>query len=229
MISVLIPARNEAAHLPRLLARLREMPQIGEIIVADGGSSDQTREIAREMSAIVVEGARGRGAQQNAAAQISNGEILWFLHADVLPSRKSGAQIERAIEKGALGGNFRISFQARGFWPRLFEVIARFQRRFGVYYGDSGIWVTRAVFDELGRFENWPLFEDFDFAQRLEALTKSQNRETICLAGRLHLSARRFEKSPARVLWLWARLQIAFWRGASPESLARLYYGARDG
>lgn len=224
MISVIIPARNEARHLPRLLARLRDMPQIGEVIVADGGSEDETVHLAREAGAVIIEGARGRGQQQNAAAQCARGEILWFLHADALPSRGSGAQIESAARGGALGGNFRIRFQGRGFWPRFFEKIARFQRGLGIYYGDSGIWVTRAAWEELGGFAPWPLFEDLDFARRLELLAQSQNRKTACCAGRLQLSARRFQRQPARTLWLWGRLQWAFERGASPDELARLYY-----
>lgn len=226
MISVVIPARNEARHLPRLLRRLRAMPHIGEIFVADGGSDDQTVEIAREWGARVIEGARGRGAQQNAAAARSSGEILWFLHADALPSLGSGAQIERAAKSGAMGGNFRVRFEARGVWPRLFESIARGQRVVGIYYGDSGIWATRAAWENLGGFAPWPLFEDLDFARRLETLARGEGRRTACCAGRLLLSARRFERSPWRTLWLWARLQWAFERGAAPDELARLYYGA---
>ncbi len=226
MITVVIPARNEARHLPRLLSRLAAMPQIGEIFVADGGSDDQTVALAREAGAVVVEGARGRGAQQNAAARCASGERLWFLHADALPSRGSAAQIEIAARRGAIGGNFRIRFEGRGFWPRLFEIIARAQRGLGIYYGDSGIWATREAWEELGGFAPWPLFEDLDFARRMELLARAQNRKTACCAGRLHLSARRFEKRPWGTLWLWGRLQWAFERGASPDELARLYYGA---
>ncbi|HEX8464182.1 MAG TPA: glycosyltransferase family 2 protein [Abditibacterium sp.] len=225
MISVLIPARNEAPNLPRLLQRLREMPQIGEIIVADGGSDDQTVAVAEKLGAIVIEGARGRGAQQNAAAQRSSGEILWFLHADSLPARGSGAQIEATLRRGACGGNFRLKFEARGFWPRLFEQIARFQRILGIYYGDSGVWVTREMWQQLGGFENWPLFEDLDFARRLERLACAQSRKTACCAGRLRVSARRFGPQPWRLLGFWLALQLGFQLGIAPDVLARLYHG----
>lgn len=223
MISVIIPARNEAIHLPRLLERLRAMPEIGEIWVSDGGSVDGTVILARKMGAIVVEGVRGRGAQQNAAARCATGEIWWFLHADALPSRGCGRQIETQIRRGALGGNFRLKFAARGKWPRFFESIARFQRRFGVYYGDSGIFVTRAAWQEIGEFAPYPLFEDLDFARRLEAFSRLRGRKTACCAGRLWVSARRFKKSPARVLALWLGLQIGFELGVSPRKLADFY------
>lgn len=225
MISVIIPARNEAQHLPRLLERLRQIPEIGEIWVSDGASSDQTVLVSQKMKAKVVEGARGRGAQQNAAAVLSNGEILWFLHADAFPSIACGRQIERGIRRGALGGNFRLKFDSRGFWPRIFEIIARLQRGFGVYYGDSGIFVTRAAWREIGEFASWPLFEDLDFARRLEAFSRSRNRKTACCSGRLRVSSRRFQKSPARVLGFWFWLQIGFELGISPQRLAHFYYG----
>lgn len=230
MISVIIPARNEAQHLPRLIERLRQMPEIGEIWVSDGGSSDETILVSQKMKAQIVTGARGRGAQQNAAARLATGEILWFLHADALPARACGRQIEMCIRRGAPGGNFRLKFDARGFWPRIFESIARLQRAFGVYYGDSGIFVSRAAWRDIGEFQAWPLFEDFDFARRLEAFSRARKRKTACCAGRLHASARRFRKSPARVLALWLGLQIGFRLGISPARLAEFYaHGAKSG
>ncbi|WP_105483037.1 TIGR04283 family arsenosugar biosynthesis glycosyltransferase [Abditibacterium utsteinense] len=224
MISVVIPARNEAQHLPRLISRLRSMPEIGEIWVSDGGSRDETVAISQKMKAHVVEGARGRGAQQNAAAQLASGEVLWFLHADALPSLSCGRQIEAKIKRGALGGNFRLVFAARGAYARLFEKIARVQRRFGVYYGDSGIFVTRRTWQEIGEFAPWPLFEDLDFVRRLEKLSQTRGQKTACCAGRLRTSARRFQKSPARVLALWFLLQVGFELGVSPEKLADYYH-----
>jgi rSAM/selenodomain-associated transferase 2 len=226
MISVLIPAYNEAYNLPHLLRRLNAMEEIGEIILADGGSSDATIAVARQMGAKVVKGARGRGPQQNAGAMEATGDVLWFLHADVLPARGCGQQIEHALRDGAIGGNFRIRFEARGFWPRFFEMVSRIHRSRGTYYGDSGLWVTREVWDELGGFQSWPLFEDLDFARRLEKLASSRGVKAACCPGRLHVSARRFSRAPWRVLWLWLRLQIAFDLGVPTDKLAKLYHGS---
>ena len=227
-ISVVIPARDEALHLPRLLRALQAMPEIAEIIVSDGGSSDRTIALAREMGALVVEGARGRGAQQNAGARVStrlsSGDVVWFLHADALPDEKCGRQIVRAVERGAIGGNFRLRFAARGGWPRFFELLARGQRARGAYYGDSGIWVERGTWEWLGGFQAWPLFEDLDFARRLETLARREGGKTACCAGRLRVSARRFRKSPWKVLLWWLGLQIGFNCGVSPHQLARFYH-----
>lgn len=204
--------------MPILLRRLKEQTEIGEIIVADGASSDATIQIARENGALVVEGAVGRGAQQNAGAAVATGEILWFLHADCLPSRHAASQIVQAAENGAIGGNFRVRFAGNGVAPRVFEIIARIQRNFGIYYGDSGIWLERTVWNELGGFQNWPLFEDYDLARRLE----KRGKTAIC-PGILRVSARRFQKRAWRVLGLWIALQIGFWWGMKPEELAHRY------
>ena len=197
---------------------MHQLPRVSQIIVADGGSTDETIAIARELNAEIIEGARGRGPQQNVGARAASGEVLWFLHADCLPPRGADAQIERALSRGAIGGNFRVKFAARGLAPRLFEFIARVQRTRRVYYGDSGVWLRRAVWDEIGGFAAWPLFEDYALVRQLEA-----RGPTACCAGRLQVSARRFEGRPWRILWLWLELQIRFQAGQAPAELARIY------
>ena len=192
--------------------------EIAQIVVADGGSNDETVAIAHGAGALVVLGGRGRGPQQNGAARAASGEVLWFLHADCLPPRGAVAQIRRALESGAIGGNFRVRFEARGLAPRLVERIARVQRARGVYYGDSGIWLTRETWDAIGGFPPWPLFEDYALVKKLEACG-----QTACCAGRLRVSARRFARRPWRVLWLWLELQTRFQLGQSPAALAALY------
>ena len=212
-ISVIVPTYNEAAHLPRLLKCLRAMPDVAQIIVADGGSSDTTVAIARAAGAQLVEGARGRGPQQNLAAHSASGEILWFLHADCLPPRGAASQITRAVKAGAMGGNFRVRFAARGLAPRLFEGIARVQRARGVYYGDSGIWLTRAAWLLLGGFPDWPLFEDYELVHRLE----SSGCNRVLRRAFAGFRAAVLRISPWRVLWLWLELQIRFHLGQSAK------------
>jgi len=216
-LSVIIIARDEERHLPRLLKRLGEMPHVAQIIVSDGGSSDSTIVIASNAGADVVE-ARGRGAQLNAGAAVATNELLWFLHADCLPARSCAAQIVRVAKRGKVGGHFRVRFGSKSKWARLFEFVARLQAWLGVFYGDSGVFCTRRAFDELNGFARWPLFEDLDFARRLRRLGRIET-----LPARLHVSARRFQKQPFKTLLLWLELQIRFDLGQSPEELARLY------
>ncbi|BCM93290.1 hypothetical protein IAD21_05181 [Abditibacteriota bacterium] len=216
-ISVIIIARNEESHLGRLLARLNEMPEVRQIIVSDGGSSDSTVEIARAAGAQIVS-AYGRGAQLNAGVAVATQTIFWFLHADCLPARSCGTQMVHSIRRGKVGGHFRLRFESKSRWARLFELVARLQSHWGVFYGDSGIYTTRNTFDELGGFAQWSLFEDLDFARRLRRIGP-----TSTLPGRLRASARRFEKQPFKTLLVWLELQIRFDLGQSPEKLAHLY------
>ena len=225
LISIIIPTLNEASRLGCLIESLHSLPgPEREIIVSDGNSVDETVAIAREAGAMVVEGARGRGAQLNTGAQAANGPILWFVHADARVHPRSLEYLEKCIANLHLcGGNFRLRFEAKGNAPHLFARIARQQRRLGIYYGDSGIWVRREVFHALNGFESWPLFEDYDFARRLEKYAQQHGRQTALAPYPITVSARRFQKRPLRVLRHWLWLQILFSCGASPEKLARIY------
>ncbi|HVF85355.1 MAG TPA: TIGR04283 family arsenosugar biosynthesis glycosyltransferase [Abditibacteriaceae bacterium] len=223
-ISAIVPALNEAENLAQLLGRLNQLPEVLEMVVCDGGSTDRTRHIALKYGARVVQTAANRGAQMNAGATVCSGEILWFLHADTFPALSSTRRIvESARETRIIGGNFRLRFAQRTSGARIVEIIARVLRRFGIYYGDSGIWVKREVFDQLGGFENWPLFEDYDFARRLEREARRRGAQTVCIAVALRVSSRGFRGGTLRLLARWCRLQLLFWLGKSPFDLAKLY------
>lgn len=227
-ISVILPTRNEAFGIARLICRLRAMPEVQQIIVSDGGSDDETVPIARYAGAKVLCTARGRGAQLNDGAQHALNEptkVLWFLHADALPHPHSGRDIEHAIgNPRVIGGNFRLKFDSDLPMARFFEQIARWQRRRGVFYGDSGMWVRSEAWQELGGFSNWPLFEDYEFAQRLQTLAKANGQQLKYFHRPLVASARRFEQSPWRTLGLWMVLQTLFSLGVSPYRLAAIYH-----
>lgn len=253
-VSVIVPALNEAELIARLLARLRVMPQVCEIIVCDGGSRDETRDIARICGALVIECKANRGAQMNAGAQIARGEILWFLHADAWPPRSGAQRIVAACSqlkpqhrvldvhrrsvrrfdvrhKTVVGGNFRLRFDSSRHnsvrvAARVFAALARVLRKFGVYYGDSGIWVRREVFEKLGGCQNWPLFEDYEMARRLEKFARQNGCKTFCIASPIIVSSRRFgtsTRSATNLLIRWAKLQLLFWCGVAPEKLAKMY------
>jgi len=232
-LSIIIPTRNEASQIATQIRYLQsldrgENTQV-EIIVCDGESSDNTADIARNCGAIVVKTAPNRGLQQNAGAQQnpqnSRGEVLWFLHADARPHAHSIRYLENAMQhKNISGGNFRLRFDASTPATRAFSTIAKLQRARGVYYGDSGIWVKREVFDLMNGFRDWPLFEDYDFARRLEKFSRRHGMRAEYSGLPITVSSRRLEKRAGKVLWQWLALQILFSCGASPEKLARLYY-----
>ncbi|MBW3660896.1 MAG: glycosyltransferase, partial [Gemmatimonadetes bacterium] len=154
-IAVIVPTWNEASRLPRLLDALeRCRPRPAEVVVADGGSGDRTRELARARARL-VHASRGRASQQNAGAAAASTEILWFLHADSIPPPDAPAQIAAAAADGAPGGAFRIAFhpEERTRSPLLpviergIDIRTRVTR---TATGDQGIFVRRRVFDAIG-------------------------------------------------------------------------------
>ena len=233
LLSIIIPARNESSRIAAQIRYLQSLDRSEntpiEIIVCDGESSDKTAQIARENGAIVLETSANRGLQQNAGAQQNSqrarGGVLWFLHADARPHPQSIRYLENiSRHKNISGGNFRLRFDASTPATRAFALIAKMQRARGVYYGDSGIWAKREVFDLMNGFRDWPLFEDYDFARRLEKFSRRHGMRSEYSTLPITVSSRRLEKQAGKVLRQWLMLQILFSCGASPEKLARLYY-----
>jgi len=227
-VSVIIPTLNEAANIAHLVLRLRQMEGVTQVIVCDGGSDDDSVLEAREAGAVVVTATRNRGAQLNTGANAATGTVLWFLHADAKPHLHSARSVLRAISQPRrqpiIGGNFRLRFDVATPAARAFEAIARVQRRLGIYYGDSGIWVQREVFHALGGFRAAPLFEDYDFARRLEAYARQHRYRTLRCALPITVSARRFYQRPWRTLALWTTLQTLYSMGVPPQRLAQFYH-----
>lgn len=226
-LSVVVPTWNEERCLPLLCASLGfgAPPARGrrpdELIVADGGSSDRTQELARAAGARVVACARGRGAQLACGARAASGELLWFLHADVIVQPGSVEALLAAFEDPALTAcGVRQRIDAPGAIFRCIERAADLRVRLGRVYGDSGLAVRRAAYESVGGFRDLPLFEDLDLARRLRA------RGSIRLVeGALtRVSARRWRAEGAlrRTLVNW--LMTGAWAlGVAPERLVRYY------
>ena len=229
-LAVIVPTLNEAGNIPSLLRCLNDMRGVTEIVIADGGSHDATAQLAHDGGATVVTAPRNRGAQLNAGARAARGDVLWFLHADARPHPGSALAIRQALAlPRVLGGNFRLRFDAAGLAPRVFETIARLQRYGGVYYGDSSLFMRRAVFEALGGYRAWPLFEDYDLARRLERHARRAGSRTVCLPLPIIVSARRFRDRPLHTLVLWMALQTLFALGVSPQRLAQIYHRVSQG
>lgn len=216
---MIVPVLNEARALPRLLGQLQALAGRFEVIVADGGSSDGSVEIARERGVRVTEAGAGRAGQLNAAAEQARGSVLLFLHADTqLPPSAYALLVGALSNPSRVGGNFKVRFDGGDRFARLLEVLYAFGRRLGIYYGDSAIFVRADVFRRLGGFRPLRIMEDYDFARRLE-----HHGPTACLPAVVTSSRRWQALGVRRTLFAWIVIQSLFVLGVAPDRLARLY------
>ena len=222
MISIIILTLNEERLLPSLLDAICQQGADHEVIVVDGGSQDRTLEIADCHGGQTLSSPPGRGNGICVGAKEARGDILFFLHADsmVLPEALHRINEVLSADTEIIGGNFRLVFDGDTPFSRWLTRSYAWIRSIGLYYGDSGIFVRRSVYEALGGFRPIPLMEDLDFVRRLERFGR-----TCCIKDPpLITSSRRFEKRrPARIVYGWVRLHVLFWLGVSPDRLAKIY------
>jgi rSAM/selenodomain-associated transferase 2 len=219
LISIVIPTLNEAAIIRDLAASLGRLRGEFEVIVCDGGSSDATVEMARQCGLRVIAAPRGRGRQMNAGAKSAKGETLLFLHADTrLPEDALALVADALSDEKVCGGNFSLIFGGATREARLLTRMYPILRLGGMLYGDSAIFARRRVFDRLGGYREFPIFEDCDLYRRMRRLGRFV-RLNACATT----SSRRFEGRFIRTFALWALMQVLYWLGVNPNILNRLY------
>jgi len=221
---VIIPVLNEAAGLGQGLPALQPMRDAGhEIILADGGSTDGSRESARDLADAVVEAPRGRASQMNAGARIARGNILLFLHADTrLPDAAATAITAGLAAADKCWGRFDVHISGASRWFPLIAFMINLRSRLsGIATGDQAIFVRRDVFESVGGFAPQPLMEDIDLCSKLKRFSRP-----LCLRSRVTTSGRRWEKhGVGRTITLMWWLRLRYFFGASPDGLARRYHG----
>jgi rSAM/selenodomain-associated transferase 2 len=227
-LAVVIPPLDEERAIGSCLESVGTHHGV-EAIVVDGGSSDRTRERAREAGARVETGPRGRGPQLNLGASSSAADRLLFLHADCrLPDGWLTA-LRGALDIGSVSlACFRLrtvssASSAPSALYRLFlRVFDLRSRGLGLPYGDQGFGVRRDVFDAVGGFPDIPLMEDVAFARACRRLGR------VCrLPPEIRTTARRFERRPWRTGLMFVTFPTLFRLGVEPQTLARWYGTAR--
>jgi len=222
-LSAIVPTWREAGCIAATVASCNAIAD--ETIVADADSPDGTAALAAAAGARVVLAPRGRGPQQNAGARAARGGVLLFVHADTTLPPGARAAIASALRDPAVvGGNFKLRFEPATAAARIYSLANHLRRRaLRIYYGDSCIFVRRAVFERLGGFADLPIFEDHEFVARLEAAGRT-HYETAVLAT---TSSRRFHAHPLRTLAVWGLLQGLHACGVPASRLAALYRDIR--
>ena len=223
-ISIIIPTLNEAARITATLEHIRNRPNV-EVIVADGGSADQTTELAGAAGATIVHCNQGRGKQLNAGAALASGEVLLFLHADTRLPDDFIDHVWQTLRDGNSGGAFRLHIGAKGLMLRLIEFGANLRSRWcQLPYGDQAIFVKATDFFRLNGFQNWPLMEDYDFCRRV----RKTGRISLASAS-VTTSARRWQRlGVLRTTLTNLACVVAFWLGVSPGTLAKWYRRKAD-
>ena len=218
-ISIIIPVLNEAKILEKTLSQLQSELGHHELIIVDGGSTDGSVHIAEKYGKVVT-CARGRAKQLNAGAAAASGDILIFLHADIWLESGALAAVETALSSGYVGGGFRQKIDGKNILYRAIEIAGNIRGNcLKVFYGDSGIFLTRADFEKIGGFPEIPILEEMEFSRNMRKLGK-----TTLVIPHIHISARRWEtKGIVRTTvnnWL---ITLLYFLKFSPEQLAKLY------
>lgn len=221
MLGIVIPTLNVAAALPATLAALGEAG-VADIVVSDGGSSDDTVVVAQALGARVIAGPRGRGVQLAAGAKAVRGDWLMFLHADtcLAPGWRSAVAAHIAgREAESRAAFFRFALDDPSFAARRIEALVALRcRLWALPYGDQGLLIARSLYDSVGGFRPLPLMEDVDLIRRL-GRPRLAPLDAVATTSAVRYRRDGWWRRPARNL---ACLGLWF-LGVAPSRIARLY------
>jgi len=217
-ISIIIPTLNEESEV----SRWRELtPWVGEVMIVDGGSTDQTVSLARSQGLRVEVCRAGRGAQMNYGARLASGRVLLFLHADTrMPPGFAGLILQCLNGPATLAGAFSLAIDKAGPGLKFIEHCANLRARlFQLPYGDQAIFLRRDDFLQLGEFPETPIMEDFLFIRK----AGKQGRITI-LPEAVLTSARRWRRlGIIRATLINQLVILGFYAGVPLHKLSALY------
>jgi rSAM/selenodomain-associated transferase 2 len=172
MLSIIIPALNDAHRIDATLSRLIDSGLDCEILVADGGSEDGTAELATRRGIKVIRTPRGRGSQLAGGAEHSIGNWLLFLHADTRPGPGWTTVVRRFMEipeNRFRAAYFTFALDDRSPQAKQLEKMVHWRcQTFGLPYGDQGFLIGRDFYDKLGGYKPIPLMEDVDLVSRIK-------------------------------------------------------------
>jgi rSAM/selenodomain-associated transferase 2 len=220
-----VPTLNEEQRIDTQLRHLYGLPGIAEVIVADGGSTDRTRDVVKASPAQLVDAPRGRAAQMNAGARAASGSVLLFLHADVLLPDNAAEWVERILADNAVAaGAFRTWTveDAPGRLGPLLHLADVRSRYTSLPYGDQALFMRAATFEAVGGFPEQELMEDLEFALRLRRLGKIRTAKAS-----VRVSGRRFVARPIFYTLLVNVFPLLYRAGVPPHVLARYYADIR--
>jgi rSAM/selenodomain-associated transferase 2 len=217
--SVIIPTLNEEKGIRDCIAAVRALEPEVEMIVADGGSGDETVKLVQQTGAILCHSERGRGTQCNAGASAASGDIFLFLHADTFLPPQAFDLLRSAFQEGQVQvAKFQIKFDQHHWFLAACAKFSRFDSLM-TSYGDQCIVIRRSFFEQVGGFPDWPIYEDVGFFQ------KARRQTRVCiLPAHVTSSARRFvEGGVYRQNFRNLTYMTRYLLGMTPQKIAELY------
>ena len=237
-LSIVIPLLNEADNLPKLMGHLTHLnPAPYQVILVDGGSTDNSVAIAKELieglidsspSVIsgqvidwqITESTAGRALQMNAGAELATGDVLLFLHADTQLPNHAIADITSAVRQAAWG-RFDVRLDSSAWMLKVVSQMMNWRSRLsGIATGDQAIFIKKPLFEQLGGYPQQALMEDVELCKRLKAIGKP-----ACLRSKVITSTRRWQQYGTwRTIGLMWHLRFDYWRGVSADNIKQRYY-----
>ena len=218
-LAIVVPVLNEAANLPALCAHLQQIGLDAEVVLVDGGSTDDTVNLARSAGMNMVHASRGRARQMNAGALATQAPHLLFLHADTQLPEAALASVQEALQHHAWG-RFDVRIDGQAKMLRVVAALMNWRSRLtGIATGDQAMFMRREAYEQVGGFPDQPLMEDIEMSAALKAISPP-----ACSRHQVITSGRRWEQGGVwRTIFLMWRLRLAYWLGVPAESLARAY------
>ena len=221
-LSIIVPTLNEASGIVANLEALQAFRRrSAELIVVDGGSSDDTQTLAAPWADAVVSVSRGRATQMNAGARLARGDVLLFLHADTRLPESADLLITTSLDdERRIWGRFDVAIEGTHPLLRVVAWSMNWRSRLtGIATGDQAMFVRRSIFERIGGFPDLPLMEDVALSRRLKRFGRP-----LALSSRAVTSGRRWEQRGVlrTIMLMWA-LRTGYWLGVAPGRLAKGY------
>jgi len=222
VISIIIPTLNEAEGLPATLASLQTVRRDGvEVIVVDGGSVDTTCESTEGLVDKLVFSPTGRALQLNKGAEVAEGQLLLFLHADTLLTSAAIHQIKGSMKREtAYWGRFEVKLNGKHVAFRVIEKMMNMRSCLtGIVTGDHAMFVSKVLFEQVNGYPNIELMEDIALSKALK-----KHSPPICLKTTVLTSVRRWQSFGIyKTVWLMWSLRLRYFFNAAPSELSKLY------
>ena len=223
-ISIIIPVLNEAENIENLLNHLIDnasLNTIAEIIVVDGGSTDNTPIIVENLglNITLLHSKKGRAKQMNTGAKKAKSDILYFLHADSFPPNRYDQLIINEVEQDNPAGCFRLQFDNTHWWLRLASWLTQFSWR-ACRGGDQSQFITKVLFNDIGGFdESYVIYEDNILINELY-----KRKQFVVINKKIKTSARLYERHGVwKLQYHFWTIYVKKWFGASADDLYKYY------